>query len=96
MGVIPRHQVCSFEGVPELVELLVYASPGLADVHEEVSAGRSYPVEAGFSGDLPEFVFLRGEGHPLGPGEGGPDKGEVMIQRIILLTRVLEEITIMT
>ena len=76
MGIVFRHRDFAFEGVTEFVESFVYGSPGLSDIHEEVFADRSYPVEAGLFGDLPEFMFVCGEGKPLGPGEGGPSGGE--------------------
>ncbi len=51
-------------------------SPGFADIHEEVFAGRADPVEAGLFGDGPEFVFVSGERDPGRPGKGGPGRGE--------------------
>ena len=63
--------------MPEFVESFVNGSPGLANVHEEVFADRSYPVEAGLFRDLPEFVFVCGEGDPRGPKEGAPVIEEV-------------------
>ena len=62
--------------MPEFVQSFVDGSPGFANVHEEVFPGRTDPVEAGFFGDGPEFVFVSGEGYPRGPGGGGPGRGE--------------------
>lgn len=76
MGIVPRHQVCTFECVTEFVQSFVYGSPGFTDVHQEVFADRSYPVDAGLFGDLPEFVFICGERDPRGPGEVLPIGGE--------------------
>ena len=72
MGIVPWHQVGSIEGLSEFVNSFMYGSSRLADVHEEVFADRFYPVEAGLTGDLPEFFFRCGERDPWGPGEGGP------------------------
>ena len=62
----------SVEGLAEFVNSFVHGSSRLANVHEEVFADRLYPVEAGFSRDLPEFLFRCGERDPRGPREGGP------------------------
>ena len=78
MRIIPWHQVGSVEGLAEFVDSFVYGSSRLANVHEEVFADRFYPVEAGLTGDLPEFFFGGGERDPRGPGEGGPGVGEVV------------------
>jgi len=59
-------------GVAEFIEAFVHGSSGFAYVHEEIFANGFYPVEAGFSGDLPEFFFGSGEGYPRGPGERAP------------------------
>jgi hypothetical protein len=48
VGIVPRHQVCSFEGVAKFVHSFVYGSPGFANVHEEIFAGGADAVEAGF------------------------------------------------
>jgi len=77
VGIVPRHQVFSFEGVAEFVHPLVYGSPGFADVHEEVLVDWPDAIEAGGFGDLPERVFVCGEGDPGGPGEGEPVIKEV-------------------
>jgi hypothetical protein len=69
VGIVPWHQVGSPEGVAEFVNSFVYGSSRLANVHEEVFADGFYPVEAGFSRDLPEFFFGGGERDPRGPGE---------------------------
>ena len=78
MGIVPRHQVCSLEGMTEFVHSLVYGSPGFSDVHEEVFTGWSDPVETRLFGDLPEFVFICGEWDPYGPGKGAPGFREVI------------------
>ena len=77
MGIVPRHQVFSFDGVAEFVHSLVYGSSRFTDVHEEVFSGRSDAVEARGFGDLAEFFFCGSEGDPGGPGEGEPGFGEV-------------------
>jgi hypothetical protein len=61
----------------KFVEPPVELPPGFTDVHEEVFPGRSYAVEAGFSGDGAEFFFVCGERYPWGPGEGAPGGSEV-------------------
>ena len=71
MGIVPWHQVGSVEGLAEFVHSLVYGSSRFADIHEEVFADRLDPVEAGLTGDLPEFFFGGGEWDPWGPREGG-------------------------
>ena len=72
MGIVPWHQVGSIEGLSEFVNSFMYGSSRFANVHEEVFADWFYPVEAGFSWDLPEFFFCGGERDPRGPREGGP------------------------
>ena len=76
MRIIPWHQVGSVEGLAEFVDSFVYGSSRFANVHEEVFADRLYPVEAGLTGNLPEFFFRGGEGNPRGPREEGPGVGE--------------------
>ena len=71
MGIVPRHQIGSAEGLVEFVNSFVYGSSRFANIHEKVFADRFYPVEAGFGGDLPEFVFVCGEWDPREPGKGG-------------------------
>ena len=77
VGIVPWHQVFSFDGVAEFVQSLVYGSPGLSDVHEEIFTYGPDAVETRGFGDLAEFVFVCGEGDPWGPGEGEPGFGEV-------------------
>jgi hypothetical protein len=74
--IIPWHQLGSGEGLAEFVDSFVYGSSRFADIHEEVFADRFYPVETGFSRDLPEFFFGGGERDPRGPWEGAPGIGE--------------------
>jgi hypothetical protein len=74
--IVPWHQVGSAEGLAEFVDSFVHGSSRLANVHEEVFADGFYPVEAGLTGDLPEFFFCCGERDPWGPREGGPGVGE--------------------
>jgi hypothetical protein len=62
----------------EFVESFMGGSPGFADIHEEIFANGFYPVEAGFTGDLPEFLFCGGEWDPGGPGERAPIGGEII------------------
>ena len=64
MGIIPWHQVGSVEGLAEFVNSFVHGSSRFTNKHEEVFADRLYPVEAGSSGDLPEFFFGGGERDP--------------------------------
>jgi len=52
MGIVPRHQPGPVERLAEFVHSRVYDSPGLADIREEVFAGRSYPAGAGGFGDV--------------------------------------------
>jgi hypothetical protein len=69
VGIVPWHQVGSFEGVAEFIDSFMYGSSRFANVHEEVFADRLYPVETGLPGDLPEFFFRCGERDPREPGE---------------------------
>ena len=72
MGIVPWHQVFSFDVVPEFVDPLVKRPLGFTNIHEEVFTNRADAVEAGFFGDSPEFFFISGERYPRGPGEGAP------------------------
>jgi len=65
------------ERMAKLVEPLVQRPFRLTDIHEEVSAGRSYAVEAGILGDGTEFFFVCSEGDPRSPGEGAPSGVEI-------------------
>ena len=76
MGIVPWHQVGSGESLAEFVNSFVYGSSRFADVHKEVFTDRLYPVEAGLTGDLPEFFFAGSERDPRVPWEGGPGIGE--------------------
>jgi hypothetical protein len=77
MGIVPRHLFFVPEFHAEVVQALVQASLGFADVHQEVFAGGSYPVEAELMGDLFERVLVGAERDPGGPGEGAPVVKEV-------------------
>lgn len=76
MGIVPWHQVLSFEGVTEFIEPMVQCPPGFTDIHQKIFSGGSDPEESGLFLDVPEFFFGCGEGNPGGPGEGGPCGGE--------------------
>ena len=72
MGIVPWHQVGSFEGVAEFVQPFVYGSSGFTEVHQKFFADRTDAVEAGFSGDFSELFFRRSKGYPWGPRKEAP------------------------
>jgi hypothetical protein len=63
--------------VTKFVEPPVELPSGFTDVHQEIFAGRSYTVKAGFFWDSAEFFFVCGERYPWCPGEGAPGGGQV-------------------
>ena len=76
MGIVPRHEVFSFDVMPEFVYPLVKCPSGFTDIHEEVFTNRADAVETGFFGDNAEFFFTGSEGYPWGPVQGAPIGGE--------------------
>src|SRR5208282_3786936 len=72
VGIVPRHLPGSVKNKPELTQPLMYGSPGLTDVHQEIFSHRPDTIEAGLPGDIPECVSFCREGNPRGPGKRTP------------------------